>query len=120
TSSSRPPCAPCSTAPSRCGRRTDRGHRVADRGFPHLPFFRGLERWRAVRPLAYPIRGRAADGVRRPTGGAAKVGDLARAVRPSTSTPQPAAYQRRPRAGAPIPLVLGRGLPVYPSPLLGV
>jgi hypothetical protein len=89
-------------------------HLVADRGFPSLKFFRCLDRWRRQRRLDYTIRLRAADWVRRPTGEAVKVGDLERAVPPGTWSQQAAAFQHRQQAGAPVLLIVGSGLPVYP------
>jgi hypothetical protein len=94
-------------------------HLVADRGFPSLPLFRCLDRWRRDRPLDYTIRLRAADWVRLPSGGAVKVGDLERAVRPGTWAQYPAAFQRRQQAGAAVTLVVGSGLPVYPAHQVG-
>jgi hypothetical protein len=94
-------------------------HLVADRGFPSLPFFRCLDRWRAERPLDYTIRLRAADWVRLDTAPATKVGDLERAVRPGTWAQYPAAFQRRQQAGAAVTLVVGSGLPLYPAHQVG-
>jgi hypothetical protein len=94
-------------------------HLVADRGFPSLPFFRCLDRWRAQRPLAYTVRLRAGDWVRRPNGAAVPVGALERAVPPGHWTQEPAAFQRRQRAGAPVWVVVGSGLPLYPPHQLG-
>ena len=90
-------------------------HLLADRGFPSLPLFRCLERWRAGLALGYTVRLRAGDWVRLGTGAAAAVGDLAREAAPGAWGSWPASYQRRGQASAPARLVLGRGTPAVPA-----
>ena len=94
-------------------------HLLADRGFPSLKLFRCLERWQHERLLGYTVRVRAADWVRQPSGEAVKVAALEQAVPAGTWTQQPASYQQRKQAGPTATLVVGSGLPVYPSHQLG-
>ncbi|HEX5417257.1 MAG TPA: hypothetical protein VFZ25_16455 [Chloroflexota bacterium] len=94
-------------------------HLVADRGFPSLKLFGCLARWRERVPLGYTIRLRASDWVRPGDEPAVKVGDLERAVPVGTWTVQQAAYRRRGRAVPSSVLVIGHGLPVYPSHQMG-
>lgn len=90
-------------------------HLVADRGFPSLPLFRCLERWRTSPPLAYTIRLRAGDGVHLAAGRTVPVGALLAQGRPGTWTTIPAAYHARHGASPAALLVVGRGQPVIPA-----
>lgn len=94
-------------------------HFLADRGFPSLPLFQTLDHWRQRLILGYTIRLRAGDWLRLANGQIVKLADLLGQVRSGCWMSWPASYDCHHKLTPTALLVVGRGLPVYPTHQLG-
>lgn len=94
-------------------------HLLADRGFPSLRFFQLLDNWRKKLPLGYTIRLRAGDWVRLNGRHTVKMAHLMTGIPLGSWSTYRASYQQGQGNGALALLVVGRGVPVYPTHQMG-